>query len=441
MKSSGAAAKLLVVLILSTGYLIAFSQVGAYAYSQMFKPLQFSAETLVGSADISGLTRSEAHREVASAVEKWESERNIILTDGETEAELEQGTVVFRIPESIEAAEDGGSSKVAAVLNNGKLDSLLKSLLGSGEELIDRDMLKSKITQHAEMLSPRIVFSLEDFVSNGLETAVAETVTAKVPDEEEMIQLLAHLNGLVLEPQQEVSLLDLTNGGAGYSKETLNHFSSALYRSVLYTPFEILERHISVEIPEYIEPGFEAAIIPGKMDLKIYNSTLSPYTASFELKGSELYATITGKPFLSEAKVVMVGQKTFQPRTIIRYDASLSEGAERLREGQAGTMMSLKRLLIYRNGAEKLLGNLEDFYPPKHHILYQALISPPEPEPEVLIEPEIEEETELSEDEIEVEVDDIQPIEALPESEVTEEPLSEEQEGEIEEREALEEQS
>ncbi|MFC0270173.1 VanW family protein [Metabacillus herbersteinensis] len=149
----------------------------------------------------------------------------------------------------------------------------------------------------------------------------------------------------------------------------LNRVATAIYTAILPTNLQIIERHISSELPEYAELGKEANFKPNQRDLIFFNPDTSDIEVTFLITDEMLSVQIKGITTEGQFKVVVENEKAFSANTIIQYDSSLPElGKKVVSEGKKGQSVTVKRLLVQNDNSQLEIVLSEDFYAPIHRV-------------------------------------------------------------------------
>ena len=367
--------KSLLILILSSLFLFGFAQLGSSGYETLFKKVTYSKETKIASLIVEGMTNEQALELLVREISKWQEETTIIL-HMDHGASLDVSYFSFQPEKTIQQVNDSVSTKVDSSLDQAKLKSFLQREFNSNRmNAVNLEQLSNDIQSIAENLEIGIFeFDLNDYLQiEQLEKKIISKATISLDDS----KLDLNQNTISIEPSTTFSLQDyLTEKKVqDVDDETASRLATVLYRAVLTSPFEVLERHISRELPDYTELGFEAVFINNKWDFEFYNPLDQPLELSIVKKNDQLVVLIVGVQ-LEEYKLVIDNEKTYPTRTIVHYDPSLSPVTVHLgKEGKAGQSISVIKQ-VYLNG--KLQNETvmpEDYYPPVYKITKQGLKS------------------------------------------------------------------
>lgn len=376
--------KLLAALVVCTGYIFSFSHFGAFAYESVFSDgNKFDDGTMIGPVDISNLTKEEAINKIENGIHNWGTQTQLTLMNKENDKVINTSLFSFSIIESVSDAQNGRKSPLLVALSDEQLKSALQEV--AEDSLIERleiNKLQSELEQIAKELQPgSFSFELLHYGANNDEhKVVAESIVGTSTYNSEISNLLTSFTNINVPAQGTFSLLETINEMDidNVSADSLSIVGSALYKAILLTNFDILERHSSRELPVYAELGYEARILPNQKDFIFYNPNTTDYSISFELFEDRLYVSISGSPFIYEYKVMME-TRAFNPRTILQYKSSVPVGETVVQtEGTKGFLVPVYRLTLQDSidivDKTKIA---EDFYPPIHRVELKSIVSNP----------------------------------------------------------------
>ncbi|MGM0874439.1 MAG: VanW family protein [Bacillota bacterium] len=394
--------KLFVVLFLSTAFLISFSHIGANAYEKFFNKGTFELGTQIGSVNVEKMTKKQAITELERKLITWFEEEHLLLSINEQNMVIGQEFFFFEFPKTVDYARNGESNRIVVEIDQAVYEAELKAELNDFYNIIDHEQLQSVLINAVNSLSPdQQMYSIQEYVKNDLDTVVAEKAIVTTFDQAHVQKVIDIVGTIEVPPGSQVSFAELLKDATKFSQEGLNVVSATLYKTLLQTNFEIVERHTSLELPANIELGYEAKVIPGKSDLKWFNSNETNYTISFQLTNSVLYVTVNGAPFLNSYQVKLSEQTSYPPKSIIRYTSLLNEGHEKVvEEGKEGLFVKVSRDIFDVGGALLETEDIsKDFYPPTHRIIETGLLnSLKNGESEEILTPEEPTENNVSED-------------------------------------------
>jgi hypothetical protein len=197
-------------------------------------------------------------------------------------------------------------------------------------------------------------------------------------DSKILTESLGNINHWTISKLSQFSLFSNTNELSSLlSDHHLSLLSSALYKTIMATNFEVDERHTSPHFPENIELGFEAKIIEDEMDFIFYNPNDTDYVVNIKITDHELKMELVGSPLLYRYEVVVEEKESFSPKLIVHYDPKLPLGTSEVKEkGKEGYLLKIIRVKQDKDG--KVLDRVlisEDFYAPVHQVVISSVLS------------------------------------------------------------------
>lgn len=370
--------KLFVVLLLSVIYLISFSHLGVKAFDLIANKGTFEPGTQIASVTIENLSNDQAAQKLNDEITEWFDGKYLQISIHEQNMVIDQDFFVIDIPSTIDAVVNGENNPLVVSINQEVYEADLRSELGDRYTTIDHKQLQSIFLNAISGLAVEQQFySIQAYVKGDLNTIATENFVS-VPSDIDQIQTLLDSIGTITVPaQSQVSLLEVTKDIPKPSEVGLNLLASAVYKTILLSNFEIVERHTSLELSEKIELGYEASVIPSKLDLKWFNPNKTDYTIDFQLTNSVLHVTVNGAPFLYKYELKLSEQTSYPPKQIIRYTSLLDENEEIVvLEGKEGLYIIVTRNVFDLDGGLLETEQIsEDFYPPTHKIIETGLMN------------------------------------------------------------------
>ncbi|MGP1909210.1 VanW family protein [Metabacillus sp. JX24] len=365
--------KVFLVLFGCVFILFGFSFFGVKAYGALFNEKTVPEGVMAGGILLSGLTEAEAEAKLNQAVTGWK-ENSFYFLQADRELGLDLNLVSFDLKKTAELALANRTNKLIASVDAEALGVFLENELKPDIlPAVDQKALASEIELAASELTEGIfTLSLENYL---VKEKLPKTLLAgsAIPADSVLLQQpivisIEPLGSFSLEAYMEENSLQLDD-------DALSLLATGIYQTVLLTDFEILERHISAELPDYAELGKEAAFAKGKRDLVFYN----PNDAAYELKlaqdGASLNISIEGAAFENTYSLTMENEKSYKPKKIIQYDAALNDNTTRVIEvGRNGQSAAVYRNELDRAG--KLLSSTlisDDYYAPVHRVEVKPL--------------------------------------------------------------------
>ncbi|WP_282033037.1 G5 domain-containing protein [Metabacillus indicus] len=371
--------KVLLVLFGCVFILFGFSFFGVKAYGALFNEKTVPEGVVAGGIVLSGLTQAEAEEKLNQGVAVWK-ENSFYFLQADRELGLDSNLVTFDVKKTAELALQNNTNKLLiAAVDAEALGVFLENELSPDIlPAVDQKALASEIELAASELTEGIfTLSIDNYlVKEKLpKTLLAGSVipAGAVLLQQPVVISIEPLGSFSLEDYMEKNSLQLDD-------DALSLLATGIYQTVLLTNFEILERHISAELPAYAELGKEAAFAKGRRDLVFYN----PNDAAYELKlaqdGASLNISIEGAALENTYSLTMENEKSYKPKKIIQYDAALNDNTTRvIEEGRNGQSAAVYRNELDRNG--KLLSSTlisDDYYAPVHRVEVKPLKKEPQ---------------------------------------------------------------
>jgi hypothetical protein len=363
--------KLFSVVLLSTLLIFSSSHFGVKAYEGIIsKAKGFPENTWIGPLDVSGLEKAEAKEQLETKVTEWKTHSSVELLYREVNTFLPLEEVLIDVGKSVEGAQGSTKNELIFSMDNVNLGSVLPTLSHNlSKDTVDLDSLRTEILKKVTLLeSGTIQIDIGDFLLVAEKNEqVVKTIT--IPN---MSEDLKNIGSTIMIPRQSTfSLLSFLEeqGLLTLDPMVIDILSSGVYQTILHSNFEILERHISTELPEYISMGFEAKVDAKlKWDLSFYNPNMDDYKLEIYSNGQSLTFDLVGVPFAYEYVVMQEGLKLFDPKTIKQYSPLLEPGQFKVtKEGQKGFYLEHSRLVMDETGKiveQQLIS--KDYYAPIH---------------------------------------------------------------------------
>lgn len=367
----------LLILLLCSLFIYGFSQLGSSAYEAFFNKGTYTKETKVASLTIEGLTKEQAIKSLFSELSKWQEKTTIIL-DYDHEVILDSVLFQFQPETTINQVKDGTISTVEVVLEEGEFERFLQREYPSVHSAINLPQLTNDIQTLAENLERGIFkFDLNDYIQKDQlqKTVISEASISVV--ENSNLDFKQNENIVSIEPGTTFSLQEFLtdNQLLDIDNETVSKLATVLYKAVLTSPFEIIERHISSELPDYAVLGMEAAFIENQWDLKFNNSQDQAFDLFITKTNDQIVVTIKGV-ISEEYKLEMKDEKSYPTRTIVQYDPSLAPTQiEEMNKGKDGRTITVVRQVYVNGEFQNELTISEDYYPPVYKSVKQGLKS------------------------------------------------------------------
>ncbi|GAM12071.1 VanW family protein [Mesobacillus selenatarsenatis] len=361
--------KVSLIVIVFSLFTYSFTYFGASALSSQ-KGVEsiFSDHTFIGTIDVSNKTKEEARVLLEARWNEWSSNAKVAMIYKEQAYSVKAGSFIFLTDQTVSSAIDGQQNELFVEM---------KSLNGVLPDTIDNrlnlEVLEKDLAEAIQGLNENIVIKLDRYLPQE-ESIEVSSISIKLDDNnEELLSFIKIFPTIELEPESQFSLASLVKESE--LPELLDHtysqIATAIYQAILPTNFHISERHISRELTENIEPGFEAKVQFNKrMDFSVYNPNTSTYTIVFNWNSPDLEVSVKGEPFLYKYSIQTLDKQEFRPRTIKQFSPLLNVGQKSVKvEGSPGVIVKLVRETYSQKG-ELLKTEVlsEDFYPPVHRI-------------------------------------------------------------------------
>lgn len=376
--------KLFIILFLCTFFIFSFSHFGAKAFQAMTNNDNSLAEgTMIGIVDVSGKTENEAIQIVDEALTSWLDNTANKLYFREKSILLDNALFRFEIAESVRTASSGQKNEVIVHIDSKAFEEIVRQGLPTiNKNDFDFDKLQYDLLENANKLqSGDFSFSLEDYAQPGRivkNKVISESIVQIVDSGSALTRLTNKIKKIEIPSESQFSLISFINDNGLKNESTILHnaLASGMYELVLQTNFQLVERHISNEKPEFAKLGFEAKIDIGKsMDLSFANMNRTSYFIEVKQTGDSLHLSLIGPPLLNNY-VISTEEEVFKPKTIKHYNPLLKRGQKSVeKEGKGGMLVSVIRT-VYDEKGERLKQETisEDFYPPIPQIEVHALI-------------------------------------------------------------------
>ncbi|PLT32384.1 VanW family protein [Bacillus sp. V5-8f] len=386
--------KFLLLILAGTFFISLFSKFGTEAQNAVFQSNQkFADKTYIGSVNVENLTKKEAKEKIEKAAADWRNNADIAFTFADTKLKVPNNQISFLIDDSVFSAASGMENPLFVSVNEKLIDDQIKK--HTSQTLvtnIDIKKLKREIKRRTGTLpKEKIEIRLLDFLKKDshLKQEVLSSSMIKVDDHEYLDAWLQESKEIKIKENSNFSFLEyLRNAKLDFSDEFLTLSASSLYKAILNTNLQIIERNISRELPEGMEPGFEAKIKQNSMDLILYNPNDYDLTVNFSSdKKGFLKTDIIGYKTPTTYNIRLQNKKYFKPKQIIQYVPDITLVSKPANHpGKQGVSVSIYREITDSNGVNKdsvFVSN--DIYLPVNEVVVKeipALAEPPDAEPE-----------------------------------------------------------
>lgn len=361
--------KVSLIIIVFSLFTYSFTYFGASAISSP-KNVEslYSDQTFIGPINVSNKSKDEARVLLEEKWAEWVSSAKVALIYKEHSYPVTAENLTLLIDQSVSSASSGQKNGLFIQLeySNGILpDAIIKQL--------NQEMLENDLTEAIQSFKEHIVIDLAGYLPKEEPIEVSSASYLLKDKNEEVSAFIDSFPAIELEAESLFSLAAFVAESEmpQLSDHTYSQIATAIYQAVLPTNFLISERHISRQLPDRIDPGFEAKVqFEKKMDFSIYNPNASTYTIEFDWKSPNLEVSVKGAPFLYTYSIHTLDKQEFQPRMIKQFSPLLSAGQKSVKvEGSPGLVVKVVRETHSKEGELMKTEVLsEDFYPPVHRI-------------------------------------------------------------------------
>ncbi|MDP4550467.1 hypothetical protein Q9251_06190 [Alkalihalobacillus macyae] len=371
------------LIVVSTIFISTFSIFGTSSYQKVFGEDTLPENSLIGSVSVSGLQPAEAKAKIESEMETWKTTQLLSLQHDSENIKLPGELWNFQVNETVETMTASNTEEVPLLVTiDTEVLAELTAELGVNPELFSLPLLSEVLSGYAATLErDEIPIDLANYYAKS--DSMEQLAESKVKGTSDLIlvpKVVDTIKNVTIEPEQTFSLQELLREANVTDKATdsLNLFPSAILEILLYTNFELIERHTSLDLPVYGEPGLNGVINMTNQDFKFYNPNQSSYNLEFKWEKDSIVVTLVGPSFPLTYQPI-VNKEKLDPDTIIQYSEAFS-GNEKaiIQEGTDGYLITTFRETIDQDqrviNKEKLF---EDFYSPIHRIEKKAYPEPP----------------------------------------------------------------
>ncbi|WP_409297423.1 hypothetical protein V1498_05710 [Peribacillus sp. SCS-26] len=377
--------KILLTLLLATAFIFSFSHFGAKAYTSYFIAGELYGEgTAVGSLDVAGRTRAEAAALIEEKSEEWKKAVKLTLAYKEKKTAVSTKDFTFLKEKTVSDLSSGRKTLASVELPDDSVkDMLLKVSSSIASDDVEIDKLKKDLMISATMLEAgSYVLNLESYIPGSDREEVINTASVSGGQNANELERLAKAGPVIEIPagapfslqKNLLEKLDLKLTAGAESR-----LATAVYQVIGRTNFEMIERHISRELPDYAELGVEAkADSRNKLDLIFYNPNKYGFKLAFAIEGDRLAVKLSGRPFLYSYEIAKRDQKSFDPKAVLHFKPQLSFPQTVIeKDGKEGQLVRMYRNTVDEKGRQvKSVLLSEDFYAPVYSIHDIGLIKP-----------------------------------------------------------------
>ncbi|MFC4320961.1 G5 domain-containing protein [Litchfieldia salsa] len=368
--------KAALILISCVIFIFTFAQIGVTSYNTFASGDKFEAGTLIGSVDVEGLTVEEAEAKVTTEVNNWLASGQIGIEFGNESMLINKSdSFIFAIAETVKVAKQGVQTPLMVTIKPDVLNQSIETISNKKIDLFNAEQIQLSLQEKSSLLaSDQLTLNLLSYLLIGEQKVVS---SAQIPLEtisSELTKWGKDVKEITLAPHQSFSLLTFVSENAfEASDETLSVIGTSIYKSILPTNIEIVERHISENLPGYATLGYEARVEKEHKDLMLYNANPFEYKLTFTLTNSDLKVEMIGPDLPYKYRVELGEEAVIKPRLIKQYDSKLSFGSKKVKTaGENGSMLKVTRVITKGKETEKVVVS-EDYYRPIHKVVAFSL--------------------------------------------------------------------
>jgi hypothetical protein len=383
------------IIMVSSLLIFSSSHYGVKAYEVLVKGKGFEENTFISNIDITGLEERDATQLLATKVMDWKNDAEIKLSYQEVSVPFAVDNFSFDIEESLKLVKHSVTNELLVTIEEQSIHEALATVVPNLVAEFEVKKLKQALLYKATKLeSGSSVIILEDYLNKPIgKEEIIHSVSFPIVNQD----LLKIGSTLSIEPKSTFSLFSFLEkqGLMSLDSSMIDTVSSGVYQTLLYTNFQIIERHISAFLPSHIGLGYEAKIGSElKWDLSFYNPNDNEYKIDIHSNGQSLYFDLIGIPLHYDYTIMQEELQRYEPKVIKQYSPLLNPDEYKVtKEGQSGFYIETSRLVHDKSG--KLIEKefiSKDYYAPIHKIIVVGLHSNTNsvnPNPEVNTEEEI----------------------------------------------------
>ncbi|OEH91450.1 VanW family protein [Bacillus solimangrovi] len=378
--------KLILIIIFSTLFILSGTYLGNFINTTVFKSTEnYSEGTKLGTADLEGIRIEEVKEIVTNELIQWQESINITVNHWGVTESLPLDIYKFDILETVQSITDGKVNHYVVMLDKAKLARVIDyTSFGLANEEIQK--FESDLLQIAQnLIVPDTAIDLANYLNQTNTDVVLSRgeVTFDLGYQFYVSDLIKETDIVTLPANGVFSFTEAFNLETvnldhvpDSRKDAMSIIATAIYEAILPSTIDIVERHISRELPAYSELGKEAKVIPGEMELMLHNREGYDLNIQFIIQGTTLIAELKGPPSPVDYKVVQDDEATYPYKTIIQFSPLISIGGKKTeREGQPARYVKVLRESVNVRGDVERINISEDFYPPIHKIEVYSLKS------------------------------------------------------------------
>ena len=334
----------------------------------------FEEGTWIGPVNVSGLNKNQTTQLLAKETATWKQQNQVLSQFIFEQAPMNSEVFTFDLISMVEKAKQGQRNQIVVSINEEEWTRHINELgfLGS-EEGVNWKAIRSDLLLQAQTLEPisEPLYFTTYMTPNqtGVSTIAQATMLVPLSDTSLSSWVRKH-ETLVVEKGQRFSLNTVFESDPTglYSEAFKTILASTLYKAALESPFDIMERQISVSNPNNIQEGFEA-FIDSDSDLVLQNVYGFPLTIQTESSGNELIVSVIGPMLGVNIDVNPLQRKVLPYRVQIQtIDRHLPETTEK---GDEGVEVEVSRIVSVNGENQQSYFVARDLYFPVHEIQYR----------------------------------------------------------------------
>lgn len=342
-----------------------------FAYN-ITKFTPYGHNTEVGNVYIGGMIESDAKEVVENKISNWKEEATITLVYQGYEMELDKSKFELDLDKTFSKINDRQNNLEVTIVE----ENYLKNILNENESIIKFNdfnigLLEQNLLTNISSLYKTIRVDIESYVNiDTAKTNFLKEISLNYNDDnfddyQSNIEIFGNkqFSFLTMIKEKEISFTD----------EKLSVLSTGIYKLIIDTNFNNIQKYISLECPYYTTPGYEAMTsVEYNLDLSFYNPNGNSYfiMVNYDDINSQLKFRLYGAPFINSITHEN-DIEILQPSDVYWYgteynNIELEENEEIIIE--AGKLGYRHRIYRIINNQSKILLK-EDIYMPTYNLI------------------------------------------------------------------------
>ncbi|MCF2646721.1 VanW family protein [Niallia circulans] len=371
---------LFIRLFIATFFLFGGTSLGVYAFQKADKEELYPINTSVAGIRIGGLTELEAKNMLENHLIGWKANAIYEFQYKEKTVQISNDIFVFDVEETLKNITENSANDFVVNVREEVLQTELEQYNSFSMEDIDIDLFKSALLEAASILQVDKKIAVEEYFASYVSGKdLLNTVEMTVPDQiEELENVIPTIKEITILPKTTFSLLGLLEdvNQKGVKDETVSILATGIYQLVLQTNFDIRERTISKELPDYVDVGYEAkASFRDQLDLRFTNPNEHAYIIALKVEENQLILQLKGQEFPNHYEIVIEEKEEYEPKTIVQFDSLLEGDQVKVKqEGNNGISVVVIKEVLDKNGDQvKRESIATDYYPPIYRVEVRGL--------------------------------------------------------------------